>query len=67
MVGAEIWMKGRGSTALVHLVDDGTGVLGGHIHHQALDGLAQDAVDLLEQHTGRRHLELIAFPAHGLH
>ncbi|CAN4040214.1 Histidinol phosphatase and related hydrolases of the PHP family, partial [Dysosmobacter welbionis] len=36
------------------------------VHHQPLNGLALDAVDLLVQHAGGGNLELIPLPAHGL-
>ena len=48
-----------------HLLDDRAHAVGGHVGHQPLDGLAADAVDLLVEHPGRRHLELVALPAHG--
>ena len=37
-----------------------------HVDDHPLDGLALHAVDLLVEHPGRRHLELVALPAHGL-
>ena len=48
------------------LFDYGSHSVGGYIHHQALHRLAQNAIDLPVQHTGRGDLELIAFAAHGL-
>ena len=52
--------------AAAQLLDDRAHALAGHVHHQTLDGLALLAVDGLIQHAGRRHLELVALPAHGL-
>ena len=35
-----------------NLLDDAAHTVAGHVHHQALDGLALFAVDLLEEHAG---------------
>ncbi|CAN4037656.1 Maff2 family, partial [Dysosmobacter welbionis] len=48
------------------LLDDRAHTVAGHVHHQPLNGLALDAVDLLVQHAGGGNLELIPLPAHGL-
>ena len=52
--------------SLVDLVDDSAHGELGHVGHQPLHRLAHLAVDLLGQHTGGGHLELVALAAHGL-
>ena len=45
---------------------DGAHVLVGHVAHAALEGLVAAAVDLLGDHLGPAHLQLVALPPHRL-